>query len=103
MISGGCFSLENQSPCLLAQAAEEAVLEAIEEARASVHASLLDNLNTGGAIEALLELVSASNKYMKQREAEKAASSSGAALLLPGIVALAPLAASKMTYRRLHN
>lgn len=42
-----------------------------------MHSHLLDNLNTGGAIEDLLELVSVTNKYMKQREAERAASPSG--------------------------
>ena len=82
---------------------EEAVIKATEEARASVHASLLDNLNTGGAIEALLELVSVTNKYMKQREAEKAASSSGAVLSQPHVVAHALLLACKLICQGLHD
>jgi len=59
------------------QEAELVVVAATEEAKKSVHTHLLDNLNTGGAIEALLELISITNKYMKQREAEKAASPTG--------------------------
>jgi hypothetical protein len=56
------------------------VAGATENAKRSVHTHLLDNINTGGAIEALLELVSITNKYMKQREAEKAASPTGTPL-----------------------
>ena len=59
------------------------VSEATEEARKGVHSHLLDNLNTGGAIEELLKLVSVTNKYMKQREAEKAASATGDSISLP--------------------
>lgn len=49
----------------------------MEEARHSVHECLLDNLNTAGAIEALLKLIVATNKYMKQREIDQAADPPG--------------------------
>lgn len=50
---------------------------AVKHAAEQVHASLLDNINTGGAVEALLELVAATNKYMKLREEATAAGSTG--------------------------
>ena len=43
------------------------------EAEVSVHESLMDNINTAAALDALLKLVAATNKYMKQREADHAA------------------------------
>ena len=49
----------------------------IDEAREAVHESLLDNINTAGALDALAKLVAATNKYTKQREADRAASPAG--------------------------
>lgn len=54
------------------QALEEELDQRIDEAKESVHECLTDNLNTSGAIEALLKLVAATNKYMKQREVDLA-------------------------------
>lgn len=45
--------------------------DAIGSAAADVHKCLLDNVNTGGALEALLVLVAATNRYLKQKEEGK--------------------------------
>ena len=49
---------------------------AVGTAAEQVHRSLLDNINTGAAVEALLELVAITNKYIKQRE-ESSATNTG--------------------------
>ena len=51
--------------------------EAITRTAEQVHRSLLDNINTGTAMDALLDLVAATNRYLKQREESTAANSSG--------------------------
>ena len=51
---------------------------AVQTTSEQVHKSLLDNINTGAAMEALLELVAATNKFIKQKEESNAASSEGA-------------------------
>ena len=49
----------------------------VEEARINVHECLLDNLNTAGAVDTLLKLIAAANRYMKQREVDQATSPPG--------------------------
>ncbi len=62
------------------QDAEEELEARIDEAKQSVHECLLDNLNTAGAIEALVKLVNAANKYIKHRETNQGGPTAGAPL-----------------------
>ena len=60
----------------LSDPADKDLAAAVQTAAEQVHRSLLDNINTGAAVEALLELVAVTNKYIKQRE-EIAANAAG--------------------------
>ena len=66
----------------LDDSADKDLARAVQTAAEQVHKSLLDNINTGAAVEALLELVAFTNKYIKQRE-ESAANHAGSLKHVP--------------------
>ena len=70
-------ALLDMSHLQLSEPTDKDLAEAVQAAAEQVHRSLLDNINTGAAVEALLELVALTNKYIKQREESSAADSAG--------------------------
>lgn len=71
------FHVEVISGVLCGQDHEEELEQRINEAKQSVHECLLDNINTAGAIEALVKLVNATNKYIKHRETNQGGPTTG--------------------------
>ena len=61
----------------LSRSPDQELAAGVNTAADRVHSSLLDNINTGAALDALLDLVAATNKYMKQREEAGASTSEG--------------------------
>jgi hypothetical protein len=56
------------SPLLL-QDEEFTLAQAIQEAQSKVHEALLDNINTGAALDALSSLIKATNQYLATKQA----------------------------------
>ncbi len=74
-----CLSL--LTPTCALQEAEKALAAAVGTAQKRVHAALLDNLNTRGALDVLGELIRDVNKYLAEHKAGPGGAQPGEAVL----------------------
>lgn len=65
--------------CRCPQEDEVSLSNSIQEAQAKVHEALLDNINTGAALDALGSLIKATNQYLATKQAAAAAAGDAAA------------------------
>jgi cysteinyl-tRNA synthetase len=79
---------------------EVSLSNSIQEAQAKVHEALLDNINTGAALDALGALIKATNTYLATKQAAAAAAGGAGDAAAAAVAGLTPAGPKPLLLRK---